>query len=100
MAAEGIKVSTQVLFDTASKVRTINKNLDDKLTEINKQMNELEGTWKSDASDAIRGNMNALKPRFAQYKEVIESYCKFLDSTAQSYESTESAIQTNANQFK
>ena len=44
--------------------------------------------------------MNALKPRFEEYKNVVESYCKFLDKTAQSYEATEGAIQTNASAFK
>jgi uncharacterized protein YukE len=63
-------------------------------------MNDLESTWKSDAATDIRAAMNALKPRFEEYKDVVESYAKFLVNTAQSYESTEAAIQNNANQFK
>ena len=46
--ADSIKISTQVLVDTATKVREINKNLDDKLAEINRNMNSLESSWKSD----------------------------------------------------
>lgn len=98
--ADSIQVSTQVLLDTADKVRTINNNLDTKLAEINKSMNDLEATWKSDAATEIRGAMNALKPRFEEYKNVVESYAKFLVNTAQSYEATESAIQSNAGAFK
>lgn len=98
--ADSIQISTQVLLDTAQKVRTINSTLDSKLTEINKSMNDLESTWKSDAANDIRSAMNALKPRFEEYKAVTESYAKFLDTTAQSYEATESAIQTNASAFK
>lgn len=98
--ADGIQISTQVLMDTAEKVRTINGTLDSKLAEINKNMNDLEATWKSDAATDIRAAMNALKPRFEEYKNVVESYAKFLVSTAQSYESTESAIQNNASAFK
>jgi len=98
--AESIKISTQVLIDTAKEVRTINDNLDSKLEACNKEMNALESTWKSDASTDIRAAMNKLKPRFATFKTVVESYAKFLDNTAQSYESTESAIQTNASAFK
>ncbi len=63
-------------------------------------MNNLESSWKSDAATDIRAAMNALKPRFAEMKEVVNSYAKFLDDTAQSYESTESAVQTNAAAFK
>lgn len=100
MAVEGIQVTTQVLMDTSQKVRTINNTLDQKLAEINKSMNDLEATWKSDAATDIRANMNALKPRFEEYKGIVESYCKFLDATAQSYETTEGAIQNNAGLFK
>lgn len=98
--ADSIKISTQVLLDTATKVRDINKALDGKLAEINKSMNDLEATWKSDAASEIRAAMNALKPRFEEYKNVVESYAKFLVNTAQSYETTEGAIQNNAGAFK
>lgn len=98
--ADGIQISTQVLLDTAEKVRTINTTLDSKLADINKNMNDLEATWKSDAASDIRAAMNALKPRFEEYKNVVESYAKFLVNTAQNYETTESAIQSNASAFK
>lgn len=98
--ADGIQISTQVLLDTADKVRTINSTLDQKLADINKNMNDLGSTWKSEGADTIREAMNALKPRFEEYKNVVESYAKFLVNTAQNYESTESAVQTNASAFK
>ena len=98
--ADSIKISTQVLTETAQKVRTCNSAMDEKLVEINKSMNDLEATWKSDAASEIRAAMNAMKPKFEQYKSVIESYAKFLDNTAQSYETTEGAILNNANAFK
>lgn len=44
--ADGIQISTQVLVDTAEKVRSINNALDTKLEEINKSMNDLSSTWK------------------------------------------------------
>ena len=98
--ADSIKISTQVLTDTAQKVRNCNTAMDEKLADINKNMNDLEATWKSDAAIDIRAAMNALKPKFEQYKNVIESYAKFLVNTAQSYETTEGAIQSNASAFK
>ena len=98
--ADGIQVSSQVLHDTAEKVRTINKELDTKLAEINKNMNDLEATWKSDAANDIRSAMNALRPRFEEYKSVVESYAKCLVNTARNYETTEAAIQSNASAFK
>lgn len=97
---ESIKISTQVLTDTAGKVRSINSNMDNKLADINKTMNNLEASWKSDSASDIRFAMNALKPRFEEYKAVVESYAKFLVNTAQSYETTESSIQSRASEFK
>ena len=98
--ADSIKISTQVLRDTSEKVNQINTSLDTALADINKKMNDLEATWKSDAATDIRAAMNALKPRFEQYKQVVDSYSKFLVTTAQSYETTESSIQSNAGAFK
>ena len=98
--ADEIKVSTQVLLDTAEKVRTINTTMDGQLADINKTMNDLESTWRSDAATDIRAVMNALKPRFEEYKTVVESYAKILVNTAQSYDVTETSIQNNAGAFK
>lgn len=98
--SDSINISTQVLLDTAEKVRSINTKLDDDLKDINKNMNDLEAYWKSDAATDIREAMNALKPRFEEYKAVVESYAKFLVNTAQNYETTEGVIQNNAAAFK
>ena len=98
--ADSIKISTQVLTETAAKVRNCNTAMDEKLADINQKMNDLQSTWKSDAAEDIRAAMNAMKPKFEQYKAVIESYAKFLDNTAQSYETTEGVIQNNAGAFK
>lgn len=98
--ADSIKISTQVLTDTAAKVRNINSAMDEKLADINTTMNNLESSWQSDAASDIRAAMNALKPRFEEYKNVVESYAKFLVTTAETYEATETAIQNNASAFK
>ena len=98
--ADSIQISTAVLQETADYIRVRNTTMEAKLADINKSMNDLEATWKSDAASDIRAAMNAMKPRFEEYKNVVESYAKFLVNTAQSYESTESAIQTNAQAFK
>lgn len=95
-----IDIDTSTLIATADRVKGINENLDTKLGEINKKMNDLESDWVSDAASDIRAAMNALQPRFARYRSIVESYEKFLRNTAESYESTEQAVQTNASAFK
>ena len=95
-----IDIDTSTLVTTADRVKNINDSLDSKLADIYKKMNDLQNDWHSDAATDIRAAMDALKPRFARYKSIVESYEKFLRNTAQSYESTESAVQTNASAFK
>lgn len=95
-----VQISTRVLRDTASKVRDINAKLDNALLDINKEMNDLEAFFDSDSGREIRANMNALKPRFEQYKNVVASYVDFLTRTAERYEGTEAANESNAQQFR
>ena len=58
--ADGIQISTQVLLDTADKVRTINSTLDQKLADINKNMNDLEARVK------IITIFTSLQPHFSK----------------------------------
>lgn len=98
--AGSILVQSQVLRDTATEIRSINNDLENKLIEINTAMNNLESSWVSEASTEIRAAMNALKPVIEQYKGVVNDYAKFLDTTAQSYETTESSVHNSAAAFK
>lgn len=94
-----VNVNTQTLRSTADRMNSLNAQLDDKLAEINRRMNETEADWESEGATVIRQAMNNLKPRFERYKNVVSEYEKFLRETAQSYESTESAIKSNADAF-
>ncbi|MFA9559950.1 pore-forming ESAT-6 family protein [Evansella sp. AB-rgal1] len=100
MAVEGIKISLGEVSKTASQIRTLNASLSANLEEIKKEMNALSQTWQSDASNTIRGNFNALSPRFEEYRQVVDSYAKFLDNTVTNYNAAETAINNNANAFK
>jgi WXG100 family type VII secretion target len=100
MAVEGIKISLGEVSKTAGTIRTLNNGLNARLEEIKKEMNNLASTWQSDASNTIRNNFNALAPKFEQYKEIVDSYAKFLDVTVTNYDAAESAINNNASAFK
>lgn len=100
MSVEGINISLGEVTRTAGTVRTINQSLSTRLEEIKKEMNNLANSWQSDASETIRNNFNALAPRFEEYKNVIESYAKFLDDTVTAYDTTETSINSNAGAFK
>ncbi len=98
--ADNINVSEQALRETAQVIAQKNASMDQILNEINAKMQSLEGTWVSEAGTEIRANMAAMKPRFDQYKEVVDSYQKFLITTADTYVSTEQSLKGMAQAFK
>ena len=100
MSIEGINISLGEVSKTAGTIRTINQALTARLEEIKKEMNALSSTWQSDASNTIRNNFNALAPKFEEYRNVIESYAKFLDVTVTNYNTAETTINNNASSFK
>ncbi|MBO0961674.1 WXG100 family type VII secretion target [Neobacillus sp. MM2021_6] len=100
MTIEGVKISLGEVSKTASQIRNLNNNLYVRLQDIKKEMNALSQTWNSDASNTIRANFNAFSARFDNYRDVVESYAKFLDGTVTNYDATEAAINNNASQFK
>jgi WXG100 family type VII secretion target len=100
MAVEGINISLGEVSKTAGTIRTLNTTLTARLEDIKKEMDGLAATWQSEGSETIRGNFNALAPKFENYREIIESYAKFLDTTVASYDAAETQINSNASQFK
>ena len=97
---EGITISLGDVSATAGTIRTLNTSLNDRLLAIQKQMNDLNNSWQSPAGQAIQEKFNNLVPAFENYKQIIESYAKFLDNTVATYESTETQIQNNASAYK
>ena len=95
-----IQVQTQVLLDTAEKMKSINSNMTEELDEITREINNLEADWKGDASSEIRSAINALKPKMEQYRDVVNDYAQYLINTANNWGDSESAIQSKAETFK
>ena len=91
-----IKITFQEVRERTREIRKHNQNLTDILNEIKTAINALESEWTSDTSDTIRSKITGMQPKFDSYREVIESYAKFLDNTVERYEGTESTLQTNA----
>lgn len=91
-----ISITFEEVRAKAGEIRGYNETLTDTLQQIKKAINDLESTWTSDTSDTIRAKITGMQPKFDSYKEVIESYAKFLDNTVQQYETTENTLNTNA----
>lgn len=100
MAIEGIQITLGQLTQVAGNIRSLNSNLTACLEEIKAQMNNLSESWASESSETIRANFNKHATHFEEYRQVIDSYAKFLDSTVSAYETAETAINSNASSFK
>ena len=94
-----ILISFVRMLETSGVLRQLNYPLTEALYQMKIHMNELEGSWESEASLTIRTRFNALEPRFEQYHDVIEAYARFLDLTVQHYEATEATLKHNADNF-
>lgn len=91
-----INISMNEVSETAGKIRNLNQMMYEELNEMKREMNSLNGSWISDASEEIRNRFNQFSLRFDNQKEVIDSYAKYLDMTVSSYETLEAAVQNNA----
>ena len=76
-----IRISLQEVKDTVDKLRTLNEEMLEELTNMEKEMNSLEGTWISDGSEEIRSRFAMFAKRFIDEKEKIDEYARFLDLT-------------------
>lgn len=95
-----IKITFGEVRTKAGQIRTCNENLSDYLNQIKNNITNLEAEWTSDTSDTIRGKITGMQAKFEDYKTIIESYAKFLESTVQTYEETESTLNANASKFE
>lgn len=91
-----IKITFGEVRTKTKQIRSRNDTLTDTLNQIKQIINNLESQWTSDTSDTIRAKITGMQPKFDTYKEVIESYAKFLDNTVAQYEGTESTLNSNA----
>lgn len=91
-----IKITFEEVRTKTKQIRNYNATLTDTLNSIRQTINNLESQWTSDTSDTIRAKITGMQPKFDTYKEVIESYAKFLDNMVAQYEGTESTLNSNA----
>ena len=94
-----LKITTAEVRNCAQQLRRLNVSLDDVLTRAKSEMRALSGVWRSDGSETIRQRFEQFSQKFDEEKETVEEYARFLDLTAESYDSLESTITDNASTF-
>lgn len=96
---DGIDITLSEVVASAQEIRRANGDLNGVVKELQTQMRQLRGAWKSDAGNVISERFEALNRSFADYDRVVEDYAKFLDRTATNYEITEGHLNKGASQF-
>lgn len=97
---DNIKITMPEVSNTAASIRSLSTQLDEILSSCLNSMNELSSIWLSEGADTIIERFKKFSNRFTLESDTIEEYCKFLDLTAQSYDSIESTITSNASSFE
>lgn len=98
--SDNIKIAMSEVSQSASNIRSLNATLDEILNSITSQMNDLRSIWQSDGQESIVAHFKTFANRFTMESQTIEEYCKFLDLTVSTYETVESTIQGNSNNFE
>ena len=81
-----MKIDTQRLVGAAGYIRGKNNSLNDILVNFSKKVEDLQSTWESEAGTHTQDAIKSLKPRFEDYRKVLNSYADYLEKTAESYE--------------
>lgn len=97
---EIMNISLNNVTTCANQIRQDNEQLYSNLQEISSVMTQLAGFWQSPASETIRQRFQAMLPSFDNYRTIIDSYAKFLDSTVLTYQTMEQQLNAEADTFK
>ena len=95
-----IQISLAEVSESANRMKNLNQQMYDNLQMMKKDMNGLNVSWLSEGGEEIRNRFNMLSAKFDTYKQAIDSYVSFLELTVSSYDSLESAIQSNASSIQ
>lgn len=95
--SESIHIALEEVRETAGEIQRLSTEMDNSLQAIKQEMDALQNTWISEGASEIQERFQTFARRFAQQKEEIDSYVRFLYMTASSYDALESSIKNNAN---
>lgn len=91
------KVTPEKLRSTSSNIKAISTSFNAVMSNIEKEMNNMKNKWESEAANAFINKFLGLKDNFEAYDNVINSYAKFLESTARAYDETDAEVRKATN---
>lgn len=88
-------ISAAELQHYASKLKTMEEEMNQNFQQIKAKMNEVESIWSSPASTRLMEEFSSLVPVFNNYVQTIENHVSYLSQTAQAYEENERMMEQN-----
>ena len=98
--AGNLRMDTTEFNNIATSIGTENTNIGDCITAIQKAINDLNRTWTGEAYTAAKTKIdNFYTKTFIPYKDAVQGYIDFINTTKTTYDSTEDALKSNVNQI-
>ncbi len=95
-----INIKLASVIEAAQEIRNCNEMMYQCLQECKNQMDQLSNVWISESSETVRNRFAQFSKQFEIQRQIIDSYAQFLDHTANTYDSIEMAINSNASSFE
>lgn len=95
--ANQIRMTPETMRTRAGEYTTQANNLETVITKMDTLLQNLQGEWEGNASEAYAARFAELRPGFVKAKELIDEISAALMRTAQIVEETDNSI---ANQFR
>ena len=93
VGARGIvKVTPQMLSDSANQLRQKAANIERILGEVNGVIDSTDQVWKSDSYNLYKNTYGSLRPKYEDFQEAIRRYAKLLDVVVKNFEEAEASI--------
>lgn len=89
-----IQVSPELLTGKATELRTLKAQHDEAMTKMRSLILGLNEIWKGEAQDALVAKYEGMQPTFNNFSEMLESYAKLMDVSAQQLQETDQNLKT------
>lgn len=87
-----IRITPDQMRGRASEYRAQAGNVEEVISKMDTLLNQLQGEWEGQSSEAYAARYSELKPGFVKAKELINEIAHALDQTANDLEQLDSEI--------
>ena len=89
-----IQVSPELLTGKATELRALKAQHDEAMAKMRSLILGLNEIWKGEAQDALVAKYEGMQPTFNNFSEMLESYAKLMDVSAQQLQETDQNLKT------